>query len=80
MRLAKLIDADAHLDFAAFLHRILLPANGFEIGRAHPGSATEGFAGTWSKGAAYVPTVRAATPALALLRATFATLANNRRC
>ena len=78
-QLLQLLAACANTDCAIALHRLLLPANGFELGCAHPNAATAAFAGSWRKGAARVPSFRGATPALALLRATAEAMAELER-
>ena len=54
-------------DTAMALHRALLPDNGFQFGET---PAKRGLASTWARGDAHTTPVEAATPALALLRAT----------
>ena len=57
----------ASADTAMAVHRALLPANGFQFGET-PGR--RGLASTWARGDAHMTPFEAATPALALLRAT----------
>jgi hypothetical protein len=74
--LEQLIAAGAYTDCAIALHRLVLPHSGFELGRTHSGSA---FAGSWHHGDAQIASTRAATPALALLRATATEMAKSWR-
>lgn len=61
------LKATAFADTAMAFHRALLPDNGFQFGET---PARRGLASTWAKGDAHTTPVEAATPALALLRAT----------
>jgi hypothetical protein len=54
-------------DAAMALHRALLPDNGFQFGET---PTRRGLASSWRAGDAHTTPVEAATPALALLRAT----------
>jgi len=73
-RLERLLAVGAYAECALALHRLVLPCNGFELGQTHPGATMRAFAGTWRRGDPQTATVTAATPALALLRATSAAL------
>ena len=57
----------AFADTAIRLHRALLPANGYQFGET---ASRRGLASTWRPGDARTFPFEAATPALALLRAT----------
>src|ERR1700679_3290968 len=65
-------EARAFADAAIRLHRALLPANGYQLGET---AARRGLAGSWRPGDAHALPFEAATPALALLRATAHALA-----
>lgn len=54
-------------DVAIRLHRALLPTNGYQLGET---ATRRGLASTWKRGDAHTLPFDAATPALALLRAT----------
>lgn len=75
-RLARVIEIGAYTDCALMLHRMTLPHHGFELGRT---PARRSFAGSWHNRNAQLATIMAATPALALLRATLTTVAGSRR-
>jgi hypothetical protein len=64
--------ARAFADAAIRLHRALLPANGYQFGET---AARRGLASSWRPGDAHALPFEAATPALALLRATAHALA-----
>jgi hypothetical protein len=57
----------AFAEAAILLHRTLLPANGYQLGET---PAHRGLASTWKRGDAHAIPFDAATPSLALLRAT----------
>ncbi|HTW33201.1 MAG TPA: hypothetical protein VMD53_01190 [Rhizomicrobium sp.] len=63
----------AFADAAIRLHRALLPANGYQLGET---AARRGLASSWRPDDAHRLPFEAATPALALLRATAHALAN----
>jgi hypothetical protein len=65
-------EARAFADAAIRLHRVLLPANGYQLGET---AARRGLASSWRPGDAHALPFEAATPALALLRATAHALA-----
>jgi hypothetical protein len=75
-RLERFAEVGAYTDCVLMLHRLALPSHGFELGRTHAGRA---FAGSWRGGDAQIATTTAATPALALLRATATALARCER-
>ena len=62
----------AFADAAIRLHRALLPANGYQLGET---AARRGLASSWRPDDAHMVPFEAATPALALLRATAHALA-----
>jgi hypothetical protein len=64
--------AQAFADAAIRLHRMLLPAHGYQLGET---AAQRGLASSWQPGDAHALPFEAATPALALLRATAHALA-----
>lgn len=78
-RLERLLALGAYTECAAALHQLVLPRNGFELGQTHAGATMRAFAGSWRCGDAQTATVTAATPALALLRATSAALTRSRQ-
>jgi len=69
---ARCCEARAFADAAIRLHRTLLPANGYQLGET---AARRGLASSWRPGDAHALPFEAATPALALLRATTHALA-----
>jgi hypothetical protein len=70
--IARCCKAQAFADAAIRLHRALLPANGYQLGET---AARRGLASSWRPGDAHALPFEAATPALALLRATAHALA-----
>lgn len=56
----------AFADAAIRIHRTLFPGNGYQLGET---AARRGFASTWRRGDPHAHSLEAATPALALLRA-----------
>ncbi len=77
--LMRFAEIGAYTDCALMLHRLTLPDHGFELGRTHAIPASRAFAGSWRAGDAQIATTTAATPALALLRATSRATASLRR-
>lgn len=75
-QLTRLIEVGASTDCAQMLHCLALPHHGFELGRT---PASRAFAGSWRDRDTHIATTTAATPALALLRATATALAASRR-
>jgi hypothetical protein len=74
-RLERYVELGAYTDCALMLHRLSLPQHGFELGR----TLASAFAGSWRCGDAQIATTLAATPALALLRATSSAMTSLRR-
>src|SRR5271155_2931784 len=70
--IVRCCEARAFADAAIRLHRTLLPANGYQLGET---AARRGLASSWRPGDAHALPFEAATPALALLRATAHALA-----
>jgi hypothetical protein len=70
--IARCCEAQAFADAAIRLRRTLLPANGYQLGET---AARRGLASSWRPGDAHTLPLEAATPALALLRATAHALA-----
>jgi hypothetical protein len=70
---AHLLNARAYADAAIAFHRWALPAHGFQFGATH---RTGGLASSWRRGDAHALPFEAATPGLALLRATLAAIGN----
>jgi hypothetical protein len=64
--LTRFLGVGAYADAAIRLHRMLLPAHGFQLGET---AARRGIAQSWRGGDAEARAFEAATPALALLRA-----------
>jgi hypothetical protein len=73
--IVRCCEARAFADAAIQLHRTLLPANGYQLGET---AARRGLASSWKPDDAYMLPFEAATPALALLRATAHALAKQR--
>ncbi len=70
-RVQRWIDDRAFVQAAIALHRHALPAYGFQLGELPVGCARDrGLASTWRRGEHRALPFAAATPALALLRAT----------
>jgi hypothetical protein len=65
--IARLRANCAFADAAIRIHRALLPAHGYHLGET---AARKGLASTWRRGEAQTLPFEAATPGLALLRAT----------
>jgi hypothetical protein len=65
--IARHCETHAYAEAAILLHRKLLPMNGYQLGET---AARRGLASTWKRGDAHTLPFDAATPALALLRAT----------
>lgn len=65
--LRAFVDASAYADAAIAIHRALLPGHGFQLGET---ASQRGLATSWQKGDCHTRPFEAATPALALLRAT----------
>ena len=57
----------AYADAAILIHRALVPAHGYQLGET---ASRRGIASSWRQGDAHARTFEAATPGLALLRAT----------
>lgn len=64
--ITRLCALQAFADAAILVHRTLLPANGYQLGET---AARKGLASTWRRGEAQTLPFEAATPGLALLRA-----------
>lgn len=67
IEIARHCETHAYAEAAILLHRRLLPMNGYQLGET---AARRGLASTWKRGDAHTLPFDAATPALALLRAT----------
>ena len=65
--IARCCANNAFADAAIRIHRALLPAHGYHLGET---AARKGLASTWRRGEAQTLPFEAATPGLALLRAT----------
>ena len=63
----RFADAGAFAEAAITLHRAVMPNGGYQMGELHTG---RGLASTWRRGDAHALPFEAATPGLALLRAT----------
>ena len=72
LEIVRCCETQAFADAAIRLHRALLPANGYQLGET---AARRGLASSWRPGDAHMLPFEAATPALALLRATAHALA-----